>query len=341
MKNSIKHGLEAQALNTPPKRGNSILRIEHLYTVSFLVGAVAVFFDTAIISFLPTVVQREDLIEGNSKLRLSGSVASTAGPGIAGLIVQLITAPLAIIFDAISFLVSALCIKGISQEERLPISTDRSPGIWHEIGEGLRVLKEQPILRSITVASGIGSFALGIQQTIFILFLARELGIGAALLGFILASEGIASLLGALLAGRIGLRWGPGPAIIISAGLACVGMWLISFSSGSVLVATIMLIAAKVLYGAGASIYQINQISLYQAITPDELLGRVNASRRFIVVGIKPISALLSGMLGETIGLRPTLIFGAFCIGFMVLWLLRSPLRTLREQPSPMVQKIS
>ena len=309
-----------------------LLRMEYLYVVAFLAGTLALFFDVAITSFLPSVVRREELVEGNSKLQLSGSVTSIAGPGLAGALVQLLTAPLAIAVDALSFLVSGVCLWFMRTPETPPAPARRG-NVAGEIGEGWRTLFHHPLLRAMTIGSALGSLAISVQGVVFMLFLTRELGLPPVLQGIILASSGFASLAGTVLAGRVTRRYGPGPAIIGGTLLVSLAMGAVPLAGGPAPAALALLVAAQVLHGIGTPIYSISQVSLRQAITPDRLLGRVNASRRFLVFGIGPLGALLGGFLGETIGLRSTLAVGAGGMALSLAWVVLSPLRTLREQP--------
>ena len=313
-----------------------MLRMEYLYVVSFLAGILTLVFDIASTSLLPHIVSREQLVAGNSKFVLSDAVASIAGPGVAGSVIQLLTAPLAMLVDAVSFLGSALCLSVIRPHEDTSARAHPDASVWQEIGEGLQWIIKTAPLRAMTISSGLGSLAISMQQTVFILFVSRELGLAPTSLGIVLASSGIASVLGAFLADRVAKQCGPGPAIIWGTSLGCLSQGIIPLTSGPVLIQMVLLISAQCLRGIGAPIYNINQLSVRQMITPDRVLGRVNASRRFIVFGISPIGALLGGAFGELIGLRWTLITATAVMLVGLLNLVYSPLRTLREPPLPM-----
>lgn len=313
-----------------------MLRMEYLYMVSFLAGILTLVFDIASTSLLPHIVSRGQLVAGNSKLVLSDAVASIAGPGVAGSLIQLLTAPLAMLVDAVSFLGSALCLSVIRPHEDTSARAHPDASGWQEIGEGLQWIIKTAPLRAMTISSGLGSLAISMQQTVFILFVSRELGLAPTSLGIVLASSGIASVLGAFLADRVAKQCGPGPAIIWGTSLGCLSQGIIPLTSGPVLIQMVLLISAQCLRGIGAPIYNINQLSVRQMITPDRVLGRVNASRRFIVFGISPIGALLGGAFGELIGLRWTLITATAVMLVGLLNLVYSPLRTLREPPLPM-----
>jgi predicted MFS family arabinose efflux permease len=202
--------------------------------------------------------------------------------------------------------------------------------------EGLQWIIKTAPLRAMTLSSGLGSLAISMQQTVFILFVSRELGLAPTAVGIILASSGVASLLGAFLADKIATQRGPGPAIIWGTSLTCLSEGIIPLTSGPVPVQMALLIGAQCLRGIGSPIYNINQLSVRQMITPDRVLGRVNASRRFLVFGIIPLGALFSGVFGELIGVRWTLVTATAVHLIGLLCLIYSPLRTLHEPPLPM-----
>jgi MFS family permease len=283
------------------------LRIEHLWLVALLVGALTVFFDLAVTSIPPTLVAREELVEANSKLQLSGSTAAAIGPGLAGWLTALLTAPLAIAIDAVSFLASAALLMRIGAAEPAP-RVARRP-MWGEIVEGARFLFGHPVLRPLTVSTAVGSLGGSIQWTVLVLYAVQQLGLAPALIGLVIASGGVAAILGAALAGPAARRYGPGPAII-GGGLAIgLGGLALPAAAGPPALATAALVIGQL------------------------LIGRVNASRRVLVFGVAPIGALLAGVLGETVGLRPTLLVGAAVELLAFVIALRSPLRDLREQP--------
>ena len=315
-----------------------VLRIEYLYIVVFVGGTLGLFFDVAHRSFLPSLVGREQLVEGNSKLEMSRSVAEIVGPGVAGGLVQLVTAPIAIAVDAISFLISALFLGLIRTPEPAPNPPGQRQNIWGEIGEGLRLVSSNRLLRAVAGCIGTVSLFNSVLETVFVLYLTRELGIGPGLLGLIFAGGSVGFLLGTLLPGWVTRRFGLGPGMI--GGLLLVGLsdLLIPLVDGSVVVVVvvIVLMVAQFFFGLGFVIFNTGQVSLRQAITPDRLQGRMNATMSFIAGAVVPLGGLLGGGLGETIGLRPTLLLAALGEILAVFWLLLSPMRSLREQPALM-----
>jgi MFS family permease len=312
-----------------------ILRIEHLYIVGFLVGIMNVFFDVAYAAYLPTLVPRDRLVEGNSKLQVSGSIAEISGPGLAGALVQRMTAPLAIAVDALSFLVSALSLTWIGTPEPKPIPTGSSRNLRAEIREGLRLVFSNPILRAFALASVTTNFFVDVHLAVFVLYATRELGISPVILGSIYAIASLGGLLGSLFAGRLVKRLGLGPVIVGAQVLVTLAVLAIPLSGRVFRIAAPLIILAEALWGFGAVVYVVNTVSLRQAITPNPLQGRVTASLRFVTWGIAPLGFLLGGMLGETIGLQATLLVAVAGPLLSVACLVFSPVLGLREPPGP------
>jgi MFS family permease len=312
-----------------------VLRIEHLYVVGLLSGVLTVFFDVAYQSYLPVLVSRDSLVEGNSKLEVSRSVAQIAGPGVAGVLVQLISAPMAMLVDALSFVVSVFSLLLIRLPEPTPSHAADGHGIWRELREGLAVVLESPLLRSIAGCTATSNLFGNAIQAIFVLYATRDLGLPPALIGLIYAASGPGALLGAIIAGASARRFGLGATIVASIGLTAISNLAIPVARGPVPVITAILMATTFLEGIGNPIYNINQVSLRQAITPDRLQGRMNASMRFIVWGTIPLGALLGGALAQAFGLWPTIVAMALCGLLAPVWVILSPVRQLRVQPEP------
>lgn len=314
-----------------------VLRIEQLYAVGLLTGVFTVFFDVAYQSYLPVLVSREHLVEGNSKLEVSRSVAQIAGPGLGGGLVQLITAPMAVLVDALSFVASVISLLMIRLPEPPPVGRDGKDAgsMWSELREGLEVVLGNPLLRSIAGCTGTSNLFGNAMMAVYLLYLTRELGLQPAAIGLILALAGPGALLGAIMAGGLAKRFGLGRAIIGSIVIYGLANLLIPFARGPAVVITATLMVPAFIGGAANSIYNINQVSLRQAITPDRVQGRMNASMRFIVWGTIPIGALLGGALGQTIGVWPTILLMVLCDLLAPLWIVLSPVRRLQTQPSP------
>jgi len=307
------------------------LTIWQLYVVGFGVGACTVFFDVSYQSYLPSLVDRDRLVEGNSKLEISRSGALIAGPGMAGALVGALTAPFAIVVDAVSFLASAGFLFRIQAREQRP-KRAASPSLGRELWEGLRYLARHRYWRPFAICTATGNFFGNVASSIFLVYAVRELGLSPQLIGLILIPVGVGGLAAALLAGRISSRSGVGATIIGAAALFGPAYLLVPLAPVSFPIP--FLVASFALLGFSLVVYNVTGISLVQTLTPERLLGRLNASRRFIVWGTIPLGALVGGVLATTIGLRPTLWVGAAGSCLCFLPILLSPLRSLREMPA-------
>lgn len=304
-----------------------VLRIEQLYLVAFFSGALSILSMVAGAAFLPSLLEKEQLVEGNSKFGTTESAAMIAGPSLSGALVQILTAPIAILVDAVSFLVSAVFVWQIRAPEILAEKEKRS--IWTEIGEGLRFVYGNEILRPL--AESIAAYFLfrQIVLALFTLYAIREFQIEPILLGVIFSALGIGFLLGALTVGRITARFGVGRTMIGANLLNIFAIALIPLASGSMIFVVALFAASHFLHAFCVQINGINLMSLRQAITPNHLQGRMTASFRFVNVGMMMLGALIAGCLGELIGLRPTLLVGAIGMFLPFLRLLFSPVRKL------------
>jgi MFS family permease len=306
------------------------LRMEVLYAVAFGVGALTMLFELAYQAFLPSVVSREELVEGNSKLEVSRSAARVAGPGVAGVLVDLISAPMTIVLDALSFLGSAFFLARTQRVEAPRPAAPRRP-VLRDIGEGLRLVGSNPILRAIAGCTTTANLFRSMLQTVLVLYLTRDLGAGAALVGAVFAASNLGFLAGALVSGRAAARYSLGKVLIGATLVATLGALLVPVARGPLQIAVPLLVLGQGLGSLGAAAYSINQLSLRQAATPDHILGRVSASMRFFVIGILTVGALVGGALGELIGLWSTVLVASVGQLFPVLWLWFSPIRGLRS----------
>jgi MFS family permease len=306
------------------------LTIWQLYVVGFVVGVGTVFFDVAYQSYLPTLVERDELSDGNSKLEISRSAAQLGGPGLAGVLIGILTAPVAVLADAISFVVSGLLITRIRTTEPEPVTADRR-SLLSELWEGLRYVLGNQYVRGMAASVAIFNFFGNVGGSIFLVYLVRELGLSATTIGVVLGVGNVGFLVGAIVARRVEARLGVGRTIVGSSMVAVPGLLLVPLAPHDIAVP--LLIASGVIVGFAIVLYNVTAISLMQAITPDRLLGRMNASRRFFVWGVIPLGAITGGVLATTIGLRPTLFVGAIGASLAVLPLLLSPIRSLVRVP--------
>ena len=306
------------------------LSIWHLYTVGFVVGVGTVFFDVAYQSYLPSVVTRQELSEGNSKLEVSRSAAQLAGPGLGGVLIGILTAPVAVAVDAVSFLVSGLLIGRIATVERDPV-TEARRSLLSELLEGLRYVLRHEYVRGMATSVAVFNFFGNVGGAIILVYFVRELGLSATTIGLVFGLGNVGFLAGAIVARRVADRLGIGRTIVGSMALSVPGLLLVPLAPRDFAVP--VLIASGTIVGFAVVLFHVNAISLMQATTPDRLLGRMNASRRFIVWGVIPLGSLVGGTLASTIGLRPTLFVGAIGASLSVLPLLLSPVRSLARIP--------
>lgn len=310
------------------------LHMVHLYVVAALTGALTVLFQVADQSFLPTVVAREALVDANSKLGISGSLAEIGGPSLGGVLVQVLSAPTAILCDVVSFVASALCIGGIRAPESPPIPAAERQDLREDIAEGLRVVLGNPMLRALAVSSATFTFFGTFIGALYNLFVIRELGLSPAVLGALIGAGGIGALMGAALIGPITRRLGIGP--VVSSALLVAGPLglLIPLAGGPKPLAATMLLANQLLADIAIAVYLIGEISLRQSLIPERYLGRANASMQVLSQSSAPVGALIAGALGGAIGIRPTLLIGVVGVAASSAWLLASPVRRLRAAPA-------
>jgi MFS family permease len=314
-----------------------LLSLGQLFVVGFLVGVFQVFFDVAYMSYLPSLVERDRIIEGNSKFEISRSAAQVGGPGLGGVLVEILTAPYAVLLDAVSFLASGLFILRIRREEPRPERTTvdgRKSSMWTELKEGLRFVLGNPNLRAQAGCTATSNLFASVAFSIILVFAVRELGLSAGVIGVIFSVGAAGSLAGAFTATRISGRFGIGPTSIVAAALFAPAtlLWALAPAGNQ---AIPILVAAQLLFGFTVVVYNIVQVSYRQAICPPRLQGRMNSVMRFMVWGTIPIGTLLGGALATWIGLRETIVIGAVGGGLSFLWLLLSPQRHLHEMPEP------
>ena len=308
-----------------------LLRIEQLYFVSFVSGAFSIVADVAGMAFLPSLLEKEELVEGNSKFGTTESAAMIAGPSLSGALVQVLSAPLVIFIDAISFLASAALIWQIRAPEILIKKAETN--IWNEIGEGLRFVYSNLILRPLAESIALYFLFRQIVMTLFTLYAIRELKIEPFQLGIIFSALGFGFLFGALTVKSITKRCGIGLTMIGANLVNLAALALVPLASGSTIWLVALFAASHFFHAFGVQINGINLVSLRQAITPNRLQGRMNASFRFVNVGMMMFGSVIAGFLGEWIGLRETLVIGAVGMIFPFLRILFSPVRNLYEQP--------
>ncbi len=316
----------------PIANAMDVLTIWQLYGVGFVVGIATVFFDIAYQSYLPSLVERRQIIDGNAKLEISRSAAQLGGPGIAGLLVGWLRAPAAILFDGISFLGSALFIFSIRKTEIA--QADRAPRrkMRTELREGLSYVLRHPYLKNIAACTAIFNFFGLLGFAILLVFARRRLHLSPEAIGLAFTLSNFGPLLAALTANKIFARLGVGRTIIVSSILGGPMFLVIPFAPRGH-AALALLIPAMLVGGFMGVVYNIAQVSLRQAITPERLQGRMNSVMRFIVWGAIPLGSFVGGILASLIGLKATLIVSGIGTSLAFLPVLFSPVRSVRKMP--------
>jgi MFS family permease len=307
------------------------LSFAQLYGVAFLMGTLAVVFDISYSTLYVAVTSREDYVEANSLLNGSRAFSYVAGPSAGGILVQLLSAPAALLADAASFFASALFLGRIRGPE--PPLEPSEGSMRTQVSEGMRFIFGSHILRPSLVSAATLNFFNYAFAALFILYATRELGVRAGTLGVVLGAGAVGGLLGAVLAGRLGRRVGLGPAVVIGMVLFPAPLLLIPLAGGPRPIVLAMLFTAEFLAGLGVMILDINVGAIITALTPHRLRSRSTGAFRFVNYGIRPLGSLLGGALGSVLGLRPTLFVTGVAALAGVLWLLPSPVPALLDLP--------
>jgi MFS family permease len=302
-----------------------------LYVVAFGTGTLAVLFDISYTTLFVSVVQREAYIEANSLINGSRSFSYIGGPSVGGVLVQLLSAPAALLVDAVSFLASAVFLGRLEAPE--PPLERHTTRVRDEVKEGLAFLFRNSILRPALFGTATLNFFNYAFWALFVLYATDELGIKAGTLGLVLGAGACGGLLGAVVAGRLGRRIGLGPAFILGMVLFPLPLLLVPAAEGPRPVVLAVLFVAEFLSGLGVMILDINASAFMIALTPDRLRSRTTGAFNFVNWGIRPLGSLLGGALGSALGLRPALWLSSIAALAGVLWLLPSPIPALRDLP--------
>lgn len=301
--------------------------ITWLYFFVFLVGSATLFLDIGLTTLLPGILPRDQLVSANARLQVASSVTSVATPVVGGAIVRAFQPIFGLVAAALFYACAVLAFFRLSEPGRQPVKVGRLtiPGVFVEIREGMRVLFDVKILRSVIFSSCAGAFGSGIWTALLVLLLVGNFGLEPFHVGRVLAFAGLATIAGSWLCPRISTRLGPGPTLILGNTLSTLGMLCTAVGTSMGLLGPVVLGAA--LLGGGTPLYSINQIAIRQAITPLELMGRANASRRFLVFSFVPLGAFMGGELANYAGLAAG--FGLATLALLVATLIAlvSPLR--------------
>ncbi len=309
------------------------LTLAQLLVVAFAVGSLTVVFDLSYSTFLPLVVPRDDVVEAQSRLSVSRSASYIGGPALGGVLVQVLTAPVAVTADALSFLGAALFIKRARVDEPVPEPAEGS--VWSRVRFGLRFVFTHPLLRpGVLCTTTINFFNLSFNA-IVVLFMSEELGLSPGLIGIVFSAGAVGALGGALAAPGIGRRLGIGPAVVLGAVLFPAPLVAFPLATGPEWVVVVTLIAAEAVASFGVMVYDVNLNSLNLLATPWHLRGRASGAMRLTNYGARPLGALAGGLLAATIGLRGAMLIGALGALGGVFWLLASPMSRTREIAEP------
>ncbi|MFC9455539.1 MFS transporter [Streptomyces sp. NPDC058430] len=342
------------------------LGLPALLVAGFAVGALSVFFDVAYQSSLVRLVERDQLVRGNSALEGSRSAAQIAGPALGGALVSLLSAPIAAVSGALLFALSCLSIRRIRRRESLPEPTRersqrlqeptqecshphpeptqdlsqrppeptqepprRPPRVWRRIREGLRFVVGDTSLRAVCLASAAFQFSLAATMTVYLLFLPRELHLSGTEVGLALAATGPGALLGSLLAARLPGRFGHGVVLVSAAALGDGAFLFVPALHGSSAGTVLALVAVSLVFGTFGQLVNVTVMGVRQALTPDGMQGRAAATITFVGMGLTPLGSLLGGFLADEWGLRPSLAVTAAGMLLSPLLMSLSPLARL------------
>ncbi|MFE5792509.1 MFS transporter [Streptomyces sp. NPDC056503] len=322
-------GRAALLLTLPVAYALDLLTLDQLYLVAFGVGALSVLFEVCNSTLFASLVPTERYVQANSLVNGSRSMAWLAGPSIGGVLVQVLTAPVALLADALTYLVSAGYLAKLRTAEPAP-----APVAKGHFTEGMRWVLREPSMRALFAASGTVQFFNYMFHTLFVLYVTKDLGLGAGLLGLVLGTGAVGGLLGAVWSGAVVRRIGIGGSLVAGFLGFTLPLVLIPAVDGPLPLVVGVLFAAEFLSCAGVMIVDVAAGSFQMALIPETMRARVMGAFRTLNHGFRPLGALAGGVLGTAIGLRPTLWIATVGAVFAVLWLLPSPLPRMRELPT-------
>ncbi|MFJ5707812.1 MFS transporter [Streptomyces sp. NPDC093105] len=322
-------GRAALLVTLPVAYALDVLTLGQLYVVALGVGSLSVLFEVCNSTIFATLVPTDRFVQANSLVNGSRSMAWLAGPSIGGILVQVLTAPLALLADAVTYLVSAGYLAKIRPVEPAP-----APVTKGHFSEGIRWVVREPSMRALFAASGTVQFFNYMFHTLFVLYVTKDLGLGAGLLGLVLGTGAVGGLIGAAVSGAVVRRIGIGGSLVAGFVGFTLPLVLIPAADGPLPLVVGVLFAAEFLSCAGVMIVDVAAGSFQMALIPETMRARVMGAFRTLNHGFRPVGALVGGVLGTAIGVRPTLWVATVGAVFAVLWLLPSPLPRMRELPT-------
>ena len=310
------------------------LSVPMLVAVALVVGLGSLLFDVAYQALLPAVVPRDRLLEGNGKLELSRTAAELGGPALAGGLLSVVSAPVALLVDAASFLASAALLVRLRVAEDLPAAREAGRRMLTEVREGLAVVAGDGRLRAVAGSRGLLGLFNAMLEAVVVLYLIREVGLSALAIGAVFAVGSVGFLVGAVLPERVAARIGTGPAMAAALALVAASDLAVVLAAGPPVVVLAVLAGAQFCFGVGLTVYKVGQASVRQALVADAMQGRVAATIRVVGEAAVPAGALTGGLLGAWLGVRETLVLAAVGEGLASVLLWRSPLRSLLALPT-------
>jgi predicted MFS family arabinose efflux permease len=280
---------------------------------------------------VPHLVARHQLVDANARLQATSSAAEVGGPWLGGLLIAAVGAPVAILIDSASYLASAVLLLGINRGEPEPAAAGRQSDIVGDIRTGLRVTFTHPVLRAFALAAASNNLAWQIVEVVLLIYATQVLRLDPLAIGSLFSVGAVGAVLGAVAAGRLGRRLGVGRTIAAAMLLCGAGTLLVPLATPPAPLGWATLAVALFIGGFGNTISVVHVITVRQTITPDDLLGRMNASYRTLTYGAIPVGAMIGGVLGETIGLQATMAVGAVGVFLAPLWVLLSPVPGIRD----------
>jgi MFS family permease len=307
------------------------LQLSWLYGLLLVVGACTVVFDVAYLSYLPAVVTRSQLVDGNSKLSVSSSVAEVGGPGIAGGLTQALTAPVALLADAVSYMVSVFSLLAVRTKDVRPQPPADREGMRKQVADGLAAVMHNPYLRTICLEAFTYNFFVQFGETLIVLYALTRLGLTVGTLGLFISLGSIGGVVGAVIAPHVVRRFGFGPTFLGGTAVACVSAVLVPLASGPPLKSSLLIATSYLVTGFGVTISVIGSVTLRQTMAPPHLLGRVNAAMRLASYTAVPLGTLTTGLVAGLVGVRAALFAGAAGLLLPTFILLLSPVPRLRQ----------
>ena len=283
-----------------------------LYFVMFVMGSLKTIFEMAYQTYVPEIVPRERLVNANSKIMMSYALGQSVGPGFGGIMVEFLGAPMAVLTDATTYFLSAICLLKIKHRETR--TRLRRESLFRQIAGGFRFVTEERYIRSLLWLVTANNFFQNAVMAILVLYATRELGMRPGLFGVTVSIGGLGAVMGAFGAEQLGRRFGPGPFVIFSATVVAIAALCFPLVNTGDFLGVVSLAATYFVLSAGNSSITVFAWTIRQTLTPSAVLGRMNGAFRFLVTGIMPFGAFFGGWLGETIGIRPTLIVSGIAL---------------------------